>query len=280
MNNKGNRGWGRWFAVGPSLLKGNWRTLAAVAAVGAGAIAAGRWSWEKWGRPATQGTEYRITADRIEVPPQPVWIQADVKADVLRDSRLGELDLLDPQLAEKVYRAFALHNWVGRVRDVKKIYPGRIVVDLEYRKPIAMVEVDVSHGPGLLFIDDKAVLLPSDDFALRHTQQFVRIYVPKTSPAGPYGTPWGDDRVTGAAEIAVALSELRETIGLKRISAEEVPGGRVMYDLELSSGKKIRWGAVPGKEEESEPVSMVKITRLREAAKNEKLDEVLLDRRS
>ena len=56
-------------------------------------------------RPATTRPEYIVTPDKILVTPQPKWIHADVKAEVVR---VGEpqpqLDLRDPQLVEQLSR--------------------------------------------------------------------------------------------------------------------------------------------------------------------------------
>jgi hypothetical protein len=230
-----------------------------LAAVGWGLYAA----WHKWGRAAVQGPDFTFTPEQLQVTPQPTWIRADVKAEVVRDSQLGEMRLLDPKLVEKIGRAFALHAWVAKVRQVRKEYPARVIVDVEYREPVAMVEVDAQQGPGLLFVDRDGVLLPSEDFERASTAQaLLRIHVPRSEPAGPYGTAWGDPRIVGAARVAHAVREVWQKAQLRRIHALEVPGGQVIYELETKGDKHIRWGRAPGAEAAGEAAIEQKLKAL------------------
>ena len=109
--------------------------------------------------------EYEVAADRIAVTPAPAWIHADVKAEVLRSAAVGRLDLRDRHLVVHVASAFALHPWVAKVVRVEKRFPAQVTVELEYRRPVAAVEVADRGEAGLVFIDQESVLLPSADFA-------------------------------------------------------------------------------------------------------------------
>ncbi|MCI0358397.1 MAG: hypothetical protein L0211_07940, partial [Planctomycetaceae bacterium] len=73
-------------------------------------------AWHRWGQPATQGADYVVTPDKIELTPQPDWIHADVKAEVVHSANLSRLDLRDRQLVEQVSQAFALHAWIAKVK--------------------------------------------------------------------------------------------------------------------------------------------------------------------
>lgn len=131
-------------------------------------IVAGRVAWQRWGEPSLDNPAYLLGPEQIVVTPQPAWIQGDVKAEVIRDAGLIDLNLHDRQLLDKVTRAFALHSWVAKVTRVQKSYPPRLTVDLEYRKPVATVEIGETADNderGLLFIDAESVLLPSDHFS-------------------------------------------------------------------------------------------------------------------
>ena len=72
--------------------------------------------------------------------------------------------MLDRMLAVKVARAFELNPWVARVKWVRKSYPGQVEVELEYRRPVAMVEVYTDDEMGLFPIDSHAVLLDPRDY--------------------------------------------------------------------------------------------------------------------
>ncbi len=261
---------GRWLAAAASITRGRFRRvipfLALLGVVGWGTRAA----WQRWGLPVTQGDRYRVTAEEMLVTPQPKWIHTDVKSDVIRDSQLGELQLLDPHLTEKISRAFALHSWVARVVKVRKEYPAKIAVELQYRRPVAMVEVASTTGPGLFFVDEQGVLLPSDDFALRQTQDYLRIQASHATPAGVYGTPWGDIRIERAAVLAKVLADHWQNLGLRRLRVADRPGSDTIFELEAKDGQIVRWGHAPGSEVPAERSADEKI-RFLLAAPKEKL---------
>ena len=217
--------------------------------------------WQRWGAPATKAAEYLVTPDKIVISPRPAWIHADVKAEVVRAASLTRLDLRSPDLVEQVSRAFALHAWVAQVVRVQKQFPARVEVELEYRRPVAAVEITSGGAAGLLFIDQESVLLPSADFAQNQAQKFLRIAAGDSAPVGVYGSPWGDQRIAGAARIAAAWGDRFLQAGLYRIVAAERMG-EVTYELRTQSEIRVIWGTAPGHETTAEPTPEQKIVAL------------------
>ena len=86
--------------------------------------------------------------------------------------------------------------WCGWV---EKRTPAHVSVELEYRRPVAAVEVVQGGKPGLVFIDVSSALLPSDDFAALQAQDYLRIAGGRETTASVYGSPWGSPRIAGAA---------------------------------------------------------------------------------
>src|SRR5204862_5423717 len=83
------------------------------AAVVLGLIVAGwRYAWRTWGEPGASGGDFVVTAENIRVTPPPEWIHSDVTAEVVKSGSLASAPLRDPQLVDKVSRAFAAHSWV------------------------------------------------------------------------------------------------------------------------------------------------------------------------
>ena len=233
--------------------------LAVVAASLAGLVVA----WNKWGAPAMAGGEYVVTPDRITITPPPAWIHADVKGQVVQAANLSRLDLREAGLVERVSRAFELHAWVARIRRVEKRFPAQVIVELDYRRPVAAVEVTSQGQAGLLFVDAEGVLLPSEDFASNQRYDYPRIAVGQSSPAG-YGLPWGDEgeRVAGAARIAAAWGERFRAAGLYRIAVANTPGGQVAYELRTPGETRVIWGSPPSREAAGEPPAEQKIATL------------------
>lgn len=252
--------------------------LLAAAVVGA-ALAGLLYAWQRWGEPNLNPDDYAVTLDKIHVTPQPPWIHADVKADVLRAADAARLNVRDPKLVEEVAAAFALHPWVAKVVKVRKRYPARVDVELEYRRPVAAVEVSSKNEPGLLFVDTTGVLLPSADFAPGQAKDFLRIAAGNETPAGIYGTAWGSERVAGAARLAAAWEGVRQESGgqsqesgnslkrwqklkLYRIVPLRASSGEITYELRTQSDAQIVWGAAPGSESAGEPSPEQKMTLL------------------
>ena len=255
-----------------------------LAAVLVGAALAGLlYAWQRWGEPGLNPAEYTVTLDRIVVTPQPAWIHADVKAEVLRSAGSTQLNLRDPQLVEALAAAFSLHPWVEKVIRVQKHYPARVDVELEYRRPVAAVEVASQKEPGLLFIDAQGVLLPSADFAQGQAKDFLRIVAGNETPASVYGTPWGSERIAGAARVAAAWEETGgknegvrsqesgvtaagpkrwQKLRLYRIVPLQSSSGEISYELRTAAGARIVWGAAPGSEPSGEPSPEQKIAAL------------------
>jgi hypothetical protein len=210
--------------------------------------------WQRWGRRIVDQPEYVVLPENIHITPPPPWIRSDVKMEVLRGGDLTELSLLDRELTIKIARAFSVHNWVQEVHRVSKHHPARVEVQLEYRHPVAMVEVVINDQPGLLPIDGHGILLPPGDFSAEQARDYLRISIPAATPAGPVGTPWGAPRVHGAARIAAVLQEHWKKLGLYRIAmvpadpAAEEP----RYMLATRQGAQIHWGPAPDPDDEAD----------------------------
>lgn len=220
--------------------------LALVAGLGGGAY----YGWQRVGPQVTRGSEYLLQPDQIETTPPPPWIRSDVRGEVIRDGGLSGLSILDRELTVKIARAFGLHTWVEDVRRVSKEHPARVVVDLVYRRPVAMIEVTMNDRPGLLPVDVNGVLLPPGDFSAEQARDYLRVSLADATPAGPVGTPWGDPRVDGAARIAAVLQEHWKPLGLYRVAVEQAaPPPAVATDtvfvLGTRRGAQIVWGAAP-----------------------------------
>jgi hypothetical protein len=252
------------FAGKIAWLRGPGRTVMVVIVVLAAAAYGLGEAWKRWGHAVLASEDYVVTPEQILVSPQPDWIHADIKAEVIRDSSLSRLDVRDRAVLERVGQAFALHSWVARVKQVRKSFPARIAVDLEYRQPVAMVEVTAQNRPGLLFVDAASILLPSEDFAANQARDYLRISAGNIAPAGVYGTPWGSELVAGAARLAAAWGDRWQAFNLYRIVIGDGGHGQPLYELQTQDGRRVIWGRAPGSELSGEPGVEAKIARLTE----------------
>lgn len=216
--------------------------------------------------------EYALTSDRWEVTQKPNWIRRDVVRDALENGDLTKLSLLDPKLTEKTSNAFVTCSWVKEVKRVEKRYPAKVRVDLTYRKPVAIVEVEdeasAEKGLACYFVDEFGVLLPRSDFSEVDLPHYPRIRVPGATRQAPAGTAWGDPRVEQAAAIAGAILEKFADWGIYAVELaprdeEDFRGkGPFHYQLTTARGLKIDFGRAPGLEHSAEATIGEKIKRL------------------
>lgn len=231
-------------------------------------IAAAIGLWRKFGGEilSQQSSKYLVTLASLEVTPQPDWIPTDIRGEVFQDAGWEQKSpsILEPDLTVRVAQAFEQHTWVAKVTRVTKHHPARVVVDLQYRRPVAMVEVDYQGQSGLLPVDTLGVLLPPEDFKPEDAAKFPRITVDYNGPEGSVGTPWGDSRVVGGAAIASLLVGEWQALGLYRIVALTGRGSsdKPQYELHTRSGSRVLWGHAPETELAGEPKALAKCKQL------------------
>ena len=187
--------------------------------------------------------DFLIGPQQVEITPPPAWIHSDVRAEVFRGASLDRpLSIMDERLTEQMAAAFSLHPWVAKVNQVRKHHPARLVVELEYRRPVMMVDTP----GGLLPVDGHGSLLPTGDFSSIEAAAYPRLVGVDTAPVGTIGQPWGDARVAGAAMIARAIGPRWRELDLAEIAAiARAEGGQpddFLYALRTRTGVEILWG--------------------------------------
>ncbi len=228
-------------------------------------------AWNHWRDDVTLHPAYSISGDHIHLSPAPPdFIPGDIKSEVVRLGSLEDLPLLDPGITAKIAGAFELHPWVARtLRVVKR--SGGVDVELEYRVPVALVQVTYNGERGTLPVDKQAVVLPIDAFRNQQGElaQFARglprIDGGESIPLNPDGAKWGDENIAGAAGIAAILKEQWQTLGLYRIAVladDRQDDSSAAYIITARNGASVLWGGAPGHENAHEPKAAEKRQRL------------------
>ena len=233
--------------------------------------------------------KYSIGVESIEITPAPNWIMSDVRTEAMMLGSLSDLNIKQEDLTLRIAQAFSLHPWVAKVKRVSKKYPARVVVELQYRQPAAVVEM----AQGLYPVDTEGVLLPTSDFRFVCTKcgtnhpvdiadrtcptcskplvnvatQYPRLWASETAPMGQPGAPWGDPRIQAGARLATLMRPIWNRLGFYRIVARRpakfdldrpVPA----FELITRNNTHIYWGRAPGEEFTGEPTADKKIARL------------------
>lgn len=246
--------------------------------------------WARYRRPPEAANATPLTLDQLEIRPEtPAWIRSDVKRESFVSGSLMECRDIDPRLTRMVYDAFAMHPWVQKVHRVRMDTSRQITVTVEYRRPVAVVEVDASIVPvasngatdgssesanvkyGVLPIDSEGVILPHTDFDLDTAIGMPRIFAHNIPPQGNVGSHYGDSRITHAARIIVMIGHHWSRMGLLRVVTPDSPvPGAVhtvpTYYLVTKKETRILWGSPPGEELRGEPTADQKVEFLHELA--------------
>jgi hypothetical protein len=213
--------------------------------------------------------EYLLPSSEIEITQPPHWVPRQLLHDVIENANLPEkLRLLDATLVHDVSEAFRLNPWVEDVVSVTKSYPAKVVVVLNYRRPVAMVEVKQGQYP----IDSHGVLLPPQDFSVSDTRMYPFVTGVVSTPQGPAGTLWGDPVVEGAAGLAAELGPSWKKLGLATILCPASADDRAKIDegvfvLLSKGGSRIVWGHAPGTDHPGELSTKQKVGRLEDYVK-------------
>lgn len=209
-------------------------------------------AWHKAGPLILVSSDYQLTPDKVELePPPPPWIRSDVRGQALRTGRLDTpQSLLAPDLTERAYQAFSVHPWIEKVLRVSKGHPAWLRVEVRYRRPVAMVQVDGN----LLPVAADAVLLPHEDFSPVDSRGYPRIEGIENLPASSPGAAWGDARVLGAAQIAAAVGDRWKALNLERIrpSRSHEPSSQT-FEVLTPAETQILWGRPPALASAGEP---------------------------
>jgi hypothetical protein len=242
--------------------------------------------------------EYQLAPEKILLKPWPMpsWVQPDPRLDVFDQlSRRGSVSIMDEDLVERVTAAFEQNPWIAKVYKVAKKHPATVEVELEYRRPVLMVQVDAA----VYAVDAEGTSLPTSGcFTPVEIAKYPRLIGVEKPPVAGMGKRWGDSRVIGGAEIAAALLPVWEKLRLKAIVPRPISLGGVAanvtqspqfgdYHFELivqgsPNDKRIYWGKSPMDKNAQDLSPAQKAKKLEDLAKErgslDKWEEINLNR--
>ncbi len=219
----------------------------------------------------SQRAKFQMSVDRIDLTQATRWTPRDIVDHVAKSHPdWKNRSLLEANLAADLAAAFARHPWIAKVDRVEKTRQGRILIEVTYRTPVAMVE---THR-GLYPVDAESVLLPPNDFSLTQSDQLPHLRQVRSMPSGPAGTVWGDPLVVSGAKLCAALMPkgnldshwnkygLEAVIApLPALDTAPVPPEPPVFELLTQGGRRILWGRPPG-DDALEPTVAQKLGRL------------------
>ncbi|TWT63868.1 cell division protein FtsQ/DivIB [Rubinisphaera italica] len=228
----------------------------------------------KSGTDFTTLPEYQVDRRTIQLKEVPEYLPVDLLERTWQRAGLGQtFSILEPDLAERIGHAFEESPWVRKVIQVRLQYPNRIDLELEYRQPVALVQLQQGFYP----VDRDGILLPSMDFSVKQLDGYPVIEGIESVPRGTAGNHWGDLSVWGAtrlAEMFLAESENGSLWDRYQFVKIRVDGRaaaqaqtveelhQVAYRLITKKGSEVIWGVAPEVPDPTEPNAETKMKRL------------------
>ena len=236
----------------------------------------GYFGWLYYGAHNLDIAYYGLKKENILITQQPPWLKkTNVLDEVFNGGSLSRLSLLDGKTPEFLARVFDAHPCVFKTHRVEKM-AGGVVVNLEYRIPVAMVSCRCQGKEGFFPVDKESVLLNADNFSETDIPQYITIFPSETAleTNGNEGRPFGDPRVAEAAVLCSLLRPLREAVKISQVLVyPSSVAGKAKWVLEIhttETGPSFVWGSCPGKEGLGEALPETKLKRLIEVASDGK----------
>ncbi len=217
--------------------------------------------WRHWPN-LDESPTYRLKASDVRITPPPASVPRNLVERAVGTAGLTkDVSILNRDLLPALAAAFAAEPWVKRVVRLQKGLPAHVAVELEYRVPVAVVEV----RNGVYPIDEEGVLLPPQDVTPAAARRLPLVTGVVSDPAGPAGKAWGDPVVSGAAKIAAAVGPYWDGLGVTSIVAPPpaAEANALQYELAAVGGTRIVWGPPPGTGQAGELTAEQKVGRLR-----------------
>jgi cell division septal protein FtsQ len=177
------------------------------------------------------------------------WLDRDDLESIREDSGLlgRRFSFFTPGLDRIFEEAYESSPWVRRVTGVRLVYPNRVYVALEVRRPVCAVPW---RSRGLLLVDENGVRLPG----VRSrpppglSKPFPRLLGVTGRPVAP-GEVWSGQVCEGAA-VALDLTgmpeALKRAVPIAAIDVGNVGGRKDRVESEIvlvtDSGVRIEWG--------------------------------------
>lgn len=240
-------------------------------------LLAGYLGWRFYGAKALDTTYYALKKENIHISDPPSWLRSDVISEVFEQSGLERMSLLDDQTSAVIAKAFDSHPWIKKTHRVHRMAGGQIMINAEFRQPVAMVhcQAEANNSTGtmdqesFLPVDSEGILLPTKDFSQDDIPNYMLIYAQniRASEYPRVGMVLADPQITEAILLCRFLGPLRAQ-GLSKLSSVYVypstTAGKSRWRLELTTkgGPRILWGSAPTRESNTEPTANTKLKRL------------------
>jgi hypothetical protein len=186
----------------------------------------------------------------------PAHVPSSFLNEVQASAAIGAaIELSDEESLRKIRIAFEMHPWVRRVESFDVSTPGRLRVQLQFRTPVAMVQIDRA----MMYIDAEGVRLPTPVPA-ETLLGLLRIDGTISSPQGEPGQRWGAKAVESAAQVAGLVAGDQASLQLVAVEVD-LKSLEPVLRLRTAGGTRVIWQTLP--DADNSVTAEEKLARLR-----------------
>lgn len=173
--------------------------------------------------------------------------------------------IFDPQIIEQVGKRFESSPWIKKVTSVERVFPDRILVKFDYRRP----HVAVRRENGYVIVDDQGVRLPGVYATPPTCERSVQITGVASTPPEP-GQVWQDESLRSAVAMTdfIPDSTLLQRLGVREVDVANFGGRqdprRSEMSLLMANGCQVAWGRTVNTSKYGDLSTEEKLENLRE----------------
>lgn len=198
----------------------------------------------------------KVSPQSVELDGAPGWMSRMLRRDLQElVSRQMVDDPLNPVGLDHAAAALEANPWIAAVHAVRREPDGRVIVEADYREPMALVE----SRNGYLLIDTEGVRLQGLYLAHQVKEVGLPVIVGVSGQAPQPGRKWSDASVLSTLSL---VRMLRHEPYADQIAAFDAghrdSRGRLRLVMHTHTGGLVRWGLPPGDEQAIEPEAAIK----------------------
>lgn len=153
---------------------------------------------------------HQINLAPLEVLHKPDWCSEPYFSEAIRTSMqlTGKVSLFDKGVVNQLLNKYQRNGWVAKVKSIEKQFPNKIKMQLELRRPVAVVEMKKwSNRSSYYLVDQDNVRLPGEYYTIPSIPITLPVIVGVRSSPPLAGEKWLDKGLSDALDVAGVLKK-------------------------------------------------------------------------
>ena len=230
-------------------------------------LLASSYAWNRFKPHVAANEAYHLTPTSLTITDQPEFLISNVKEEVFTEIQEQKMSLLDTNVLENIAQTLNEHRCVEGVYTVSKTQAG-IIAEIEYRKPIAAVEVIDNGKSALIPVSQTCFPIDTLDLKRETIESLPRVNLLGDSSGRILsGTKWELSYLAEALSVVKLLKEKKLLQTVTRITMAKPVIAEIEepeFVLQMVSGHRVFWGKAVASSKEKDPRSAALIEAIKQ----------------